>query len=105
MRKEYEIRLKEAKQEAQDILAQATKLGEEMKTDIVTNAQSEAARAIKKAQEEIGREKDRAIADLRDEVATLAVLAAGKVLGKSITIEDHEKMLKEFVTEVGDLKC
>jgi F-type H+-transporting ATPase subunit b len=105
MRKEYETRLAEAKQEVQDILAQATKLGEETKNDIVTNAQSEASRAIQKAQEEIGREKDRAIADLRDEVATLAILAAGKVLGKAITIEDHEKMVKEFVTEVGDLKC
>lgn len=105
LRKEYETRLAEAKQEAQEVMAKATKLGEEMKNEIVTNAQNEAAKAVQKARDEITREKDQAIASLRDEVAVLAVMAAGKVLGKSITVEDHEKMVKEFVAEVGDLKC
>ncbi|MBU7007363.1 F0F1 ATP synthase subunit B [Phosphitispora fastidiosa] len=105
MRKEYETRLAEAKQDAQEIMAKATKLGEEMKREIVDNAQSEATKAIQKAQEEINREKDQAIAALRDEVAVLAVMAAGQVLGKAISVEDHEKLVKEFVSEVGDLKC
>lgn len=105
MRKEYETHLAEAKKEAQDIITKATKFGEEMKNEIVTNAQNEAAKAIQKAQEEIALEKNQAIAALRDEVAVLAVMAAGKVLGKSITVEDHEKLIKEFVAEVGDLKC
>ena len=105
MRKEYETRLAEAKQEAQEVMAKATKLGDEMKNEIVANAQSEATKAIQKAQEEINREKDQAIAALRDEVAVLAVMAAGQVLGKSISVEDHEKLVKEFVSEVGDLKC
>ncbi|PKM82207.1 MAG: ATP synthase F0 subunit B [Firmicutes bacterium HGW-Firmicutes-14] len=105
LRKDYEARLAEAKQEAQDIIAKATKLGEEMKNEIVTKAQNEASKAIQKAQEEITREKDQAIAALRDEVAILAVMAAGKIIGKSITVEDHEKLVKEFVAEVGELKC
>ncbi len=105
LRKEYETRLAEAKQEAQDIVAKATKLGEETKNEIMANAQNEAAKAIQRAQEEITREKEQAIAALRDEVAVLAVMAAGKVLGKSITVEDHAQLVKEFVAEAGDLKC
>lgn len=105
LRKDYESRLAEAKQEAQDIIAKATKLGEEMKKDIVTNAQEEATKAIQRAQEEIAREKDQAIAALRNEVATLAVMAAGKVLGKAVSVEDHQKLVQDFVSEVGDLKC
>jgi len=104
LRKEYEARLAEARQEAQDVIVKATKLGEEMKNDIVANAQAEATKAIQRAQEEIGREKDQAIAALRDEVATLAVMAAGKVLDKSISVEDHKKLVNEFVSEVGDLQ-
>jgi F-type H+-transporting ATPase subunit b len=104
LRKDYETRLAEARQEAQDIIAKATKLGEEMKQEIVTSAQNEANKAIQRAQEEISRERDQAVAALRDEVATLAVLAAGKVIGKTITVEDHAKMVKEFVEEVGDLQ-
>jgi len=105
LRKDYESRLAEAKQEAQDVIAKATKLGEEMKNDIVTNAQNEATKAIQRAQEEIAREKDQAIAALRDEVAILAVMAAGKVLGKAVSVEDHQKLVRDFVAEVGDLKC
>lgn len=104
LRKDYETRLAEARQEAQDIIAKATKLGEEMKQEIVTSAQSEATKAIQRAQEEIARERDQAVAALRDEVATLAVLAAGKVIGKTISVEDHAKLVKEFVEEVGDLQ-
>jgi len=105
LRKDYEDRLAETRQEAQEIIAKATKLGEEMKNEIVSNAQSEANKAIQRAQEEITREKDQAIAALRDEVAVLAVMAAGKVLGKAISVQDHEKLVKEFVAEVGELKC
>lgn len=104
LRKDYETRLAEARQEAQDIVAKATKLGEEMKQEIVTSAQNEANKAIQRAQEEIARERDQAVAALRDEVATLAVLAAGKVIGKTISVEDHAKLVKDFVEEVGDLQ-
>lgn len=105
MRKEYELRLAAAKQESQEIVAKATKLGEDIKKEIVANAQSEATKAIQRAQEEITREKEQAIVALRDEVAVLAVMAAGKVLGKAISVEDHERLVKDFVAEAGDLKC
>lgn len=105
LRQEYETRLAEAKQDAQEIIAKATKLGEQMKNEIVSNAQNEANKAVQRAQEEIAREKDQAISALRDEVAVLAVMAAGKVLGKAISVEDHEKLVQEFVAEAGDLKC
>lgn len=105
LRVEYEGLLKDAKQEAQQIIAEATKAGEGMREQIVENAKSEAQKAIKKAQEEITREKEQAIVALRSEIATLAVLAAGKVVDKSIDVKDHEKMVKEFVEEVGELPC
>jgi len=105
LQKEYQTQLMEAKKEAQEIMEKATKLGEQMREEIVANAQSEANKAIQRAQEEISLEKEKAVAALRDEVANLAVMAAGKVLGKAITVADHEKMIKDFVAEVGDLKC
>lgn len=104
MQKEYEAQLAQAREEAQRIIEQATKLGEQMKEEILANAQAEASKAIQRAQEEIAREREKAVAALREEVANLAVLAAGKVLGRAISVEDHEKMIKEFIAEVGDLQ-
>lgn len=105
LKAEYQASLAQAKKEAQEIIEKANKMGEEMKEEIITKAKAEADKAVRKAQDEISREKTQAIAALRGEVATLAVLAAGKVVGKAITVDDHEQMVKEFVKEVGDLPC
>lgn len=105
MMEEYSAKLQEARKEAQEIIERATRLGEESKSEIIAKAQEEASKTIAKAKSEIQSEKERAIAQLRDEVASLAILAAGKVLSKEITNEDHKKMVKEFVEEVGDLPC
>ena len=102
---DYEVHLNEAKKEAQEIIARANKMGEEMREEMVTKAKTEAEKVLLKAQAEIAREKDQAVNALRQEVATLAVLAAGKVVSKSLTVEDHQLMVEEFVNEVGDLKC
>ena len=42
--------------------------------------------------------------ELRTEVANLAVLAAEKIVGKSIEVKDHEAMVNNFVKEVGEAK-
>ena len=57
-----------------------------------------------KAREEINREKEQALKDLRAEVADLAVDAAGKIIGRSVTVADHENLVNEFIKEVGDAK-
>ncbi|MHB1125887.1 MAG: F0F1 ATP synthase subunit B [Bacillota bacterium] len=100
----YQTLLQEAKGEAQDIVNRATKLGEEMKSEIITGAREEATNTIEKAKAEIQGEKAKALSEIRDEVATLVVMAAGKVIGKAITVDDHERMIKEFVTEVGEVQ-
>ncbi len=105
IKQEYAEQLAQAKKESQEIIARAERMGEEMREELVQNAKAEAEKTLKAAQEEIAREKAKAVAELREEVAKLAVLAAGKVVGKSITVEDHEKMVKEFIDEVGDLPC
>lgn len=101
---EYEQKMQTAKKEAQDIVSQANKMGEEMKQKIVTDAQEEAAKNLAKAKEEILGEKAKALAEIRDEVATLVMLAAGKVVGRAIDDQDQKKLVEEFVSEVGELQ-
>jgi F-type H+-transporting ATPase subunit b len=58
-----------------------------------------------KAQAEIASATEAAKAELRNTAATLAMMAAEKVLGRAITEEDHKKKVKEFVDEAGDFLC
>lgn len=104
LKDEYASQIKNARAEAQDIINQATKISEQTKADIVNEAKQEAAKVSAKAQEEITREKTQALNELRGEVANLAVLAAAKIVGKSIDVKDHENMVNNFVKEVGEAK-
>jgi len=103
MKDEYTRQMQNAKEEAREIIGKAARLAEESKSGILQDARDEAAQIIKKAREEIGLEKEKAKAELRNEVASLAVMAAGKVLERSLKVQDHERMIREFVQKAGDV--
>ena len=102
LKDEYAAQIQNARAEAQDIINQAAKIGEQTKADIVTEAREEASRLTAKAQAEIAREKTEALNEIRNEIADLAVLAASKVVGKTIDVADHQNMVDNFVKEVGE---
>ena len=104
LKDEYAAQIQNARSEAQDIINQATKIGEQTKADIVNEAREEATRLVAKAQDEIVREKAEALNEIRNEIADLAVLAASKVVGKTIDVADHQNMVNNFVKEVGEAK-
>jgi F-type H+-transporting ATPase subunit b len=104
LKDEYAAQIQNARAEAQDIINQAAKIGEQTKADIVTEAREEASRLTAKAQAEIAREKTEALNEIRNEIADLAVLAAAKVVGKTIDVADHQNMVNDFVKEVGEAK-
>jgi len=103
VKEEYTREMQNARQEAQEIINRATKLAEVSKSGILQEAKAESEKVLKRAQEEINLEKEKAKAELRNEVASLAVLAAGRVLERTIKTEDHEQMIRQFVQEVGDV--
>lgn len=105
MRKETQTNLTDSRKEAQEIVARATKAAEDAKTEIITKAQEEAANIKSKATAEIEAATEQAKMELKDTAASLALIAAEKVLGRAITEDDHKKMVKDFVNEAGDLLC
>ncbi|MEW6661871.1 MAG: F0F1 ATP synthase subunit B [Bacillota bacterium] len=100
--REYEAKMAGVKHEAHEVIAKATKLGEEMREDLVAKAREEAERALSKAKAEIQAEKAKALAAIREEASTLAVLAAAKVLERDINTDDHRRLVREFIQEVGE---
>ena len=93
MRQEYEENLRQAHTKANDIVQQATKVGEQTRNDIVQQAKAE-----------IAREKEMALQELRGEVANLAVDVAEKVVGRSVDINDHKNMMASFLNEAEEAK-
>lgn len=102
MKEEYTKQMAQAKQDAQQIIEKATKIGEETRESILNQAREESAKMTEKAQEIIRLEKEEALNQLRDEVSSLVVLTAGKVIDKTIDKDAHEKLIHDFIEEVGD---
>lgn len=94
--------LKQARVEAQQLIESAKKTGEQQEKDIIAAAREEATRLKESALKDIEREKDQAITALREQVASLSVLIATKVIEKEINEKDQEKLINEYIQEVGE---
>jgi F-type H+-transporting ATPase subunit b len=105
LRQSYLADLQKAREEAQAIVQQATKAGEAQAQQIIEAARVEANRVKESALQEIEREKEKAVAELRDQVVTLSILVADKVIGRQITKDLQHNLVREFIKEAGDLPC
>jgi F-type H+-transporting ATPase subunit b len=90
--------LAEARKEANDILARAQRLAQETRDADIAATREELDRMRERATNEIEAEKQRAIGELRAEVADLALAAASRVVGESMTDERQRRLVNEFLT-------
>jgi F-type H+-transporting ATPase subunit b len=100
---EYRRQLSEARSEAQKVINEGKELGENMRKEIVQKAQQESNQIVKRAQEEIELQKQKAILELQEKIADLSIMAASKVIHKSLNVEDHRRLVEEYISKVGDL--
>lgn len=91
--------LEAARREGQAILARAAQMGEQLKEEAKQEAKQEAAAIVVMARAEIERERDVAIAQLRNQFVDLAIAAAEKVVSKTLDREKHRQMIEEVLEQ------
>jgi F-type H+-transporting ATPase subunit b len=101
---EVKKQLEEASREGQERIARALKAGEDVKQKAQEDAKKEAETLVNRARAEIQRERDDAITEVRREFADLTVLAAGKVIEKTLDKEKHRELIKKVLEESSTLK-
>lgn len=102
LRKDYEQRLAVAKEEASEIVRTATVQAQKRGTEIMEEAQSKASSMIKKAEAEIAQEKKKVVNEIKDEISGMAVDIASKMVEREISAKDHEKLIEDFIKNVGE---
>jgi len=88
-----------AAKEGQAIIARAVRTGEESGQQARQEARQEAESLIARARLEIKREQNEAIDEVRKEFADLVVLAAGKVVDRSLDKKTHRQLIDEILRE------
>jgi F-type H+-transporting ATPase subunit b len=100
---DYKAQLEEARTEAKKVIDEGKALGEKLRQETIAKAQEEANQLITRAQEEIGREKEKAIKELQGQIADISIEVASRVIQKSLSKEEHGKIIDDYVAEVGKL--
>lgn len=100
-RADYERRLANIEAEARERIQAAIKDAQALRDEIVNDARAEAQRLRERAAEEIAREKQKALIELRAELADLAVDAASRILRRSLDPQIHREVIQEFVGQIS----
>ena len=99
LKEEYLKELAAARNQAQQIVEKANRLAEQNKEDL-----------LQAAKEELAREREKALQDLRSEVVALSVAAAGKILSQNLDAAAHAQLVDDFIEKLehektGGLPC
>ncbi|QQK78454.1 F0F1 ATP synthase subunit B [Salicibibacter cibarius] len=94
--------LKKAREDTQAMIDNANKMSEQQAKEILDNAKAEGERLKEAAAADINREKEQALESVRDQVASLSVAIATKVIEKELDEDEQEKLIDSYLKEVGN---
>src|SRR5262245_2119639 len=97
---EYRARLREAREQADDIVVRARKAADTLADETKVEASRQREEMLAAARRDIEHETRRALEELRREVADLTVTATEKITRKSLTAEDHRRLIEEALSDV-----
>ena len=103
IRAEYERNMQDARQKANEILDSARNTAAIQSEKILKEALDQTFAMKNKAEKEIAQEKKKAVNEVKGEIGDMAVEIAGKVIEREINEKDHEKLIDEFISNVGEV--
>lgn len=102
LRSEYEEKQAQASETSQRIVREAVARGQSREEEILRQANAEAAAILEKASDDIAQQKKKAVNDAKNEISSLAMDIAGKVVGRSLDAKDQKALVDRFIEELGD---
>jgi F-type H+-transporting ATPase subunit b len=97
---EYRARLREAREQAEDIVVRARKAADSLADESKAQATRQREELLAATRRDIEAETQRSLDAIRKEVANLTVVATEKVTRKSLTPDDHRRLIEEALREV-----
>src|SRR5665648_653972 len=102
IKREYQEEMRKARQEAQEVIAKATKVSETRASEILAASHEDAEKIKKSALVDIQRERGRGISEVKGKIADLAVLGAEKIIRQKPDIKGQGELINQFIQEVGE---
>ncbi|MCL6519700.1 MAG: F0F1 ATP synthase subunit B [Armatimonadetes bacterium] len=100
LRAEFEQRMAGIEAEARSRVQAAVREANAAKEEILAEARSRAESILQRGQEDLAREREKILAQLREEVVNISLTAAGKVIGEALDEERHRKLVSDFIEKL-----
>ena len=102
LEKEYKAQLAAAQETGETLVKEAMARGKNREEEIIRQANAEADAIREKASADIAREKKKAFNDAKDEISSLAMEIAGKVVGATLDEDRQKQLVDKFLEELGE---
>lgn len=102
LEQEYRTQLAAAQETSETLVKEAMVRGKSREEEILRQANREADAIREKASADIAREKKKALNDAKDEISSLAMEIAGKVVGKALDSAQQKQLVDSFLEELGE---
>ncbi|HXR13375.1 MAG TPA: F0F1 ATP synthase subunit B [Solirubrobacteraceae bacterium] len=97
---EYRERLRDARGQAEEIVTRARRSAEEHEREAVEAARARGENLLEQSRRDIELATARALAEIRDEVTNLTILATEKVTRKTLDSADQRRLVEEALAEL-----
>jgi F-type H+-transporting ATPase subunit b len=101
---DYQKQLTEARTEANKIIEEARGLGENVRKEVVEKANAEASAMFQRSQEELQRQKEKGVQELKDTVASLSVQIASKIIEKEVNEATHRQLVENLIKDLSKIQ-
>jgi F-type H+-transporting ATPase subunit b len=98
---EHRRRLAAAEEQVRALVEEARRNAQTVYDDMLKKAQAEAEASKQRAEHDIRNARDQALSEIWSKTADLAVSVAGKVLGRSLTEDDHKRLIDSAIGELN----
>jgi F-type H+-transporting ATPase subunit b len=98
---EYEERLAKIEEEARDKIQGAVKEAQAARDEILTKAREESTRIVERGQQEIDSERAKAMVEMRNQIAEMAIAAATQAVRGNLNAQNHSALIEQAINSIG----
>jgi F-type H+-transporting ATPase subunit b len=98
--KQYRRKLEEARVEGARFLTEGKAAAEQVREEMLERARAEAEAIVTRAGHEIDLERQKAVAEIKEQAVDLAISAASKVIEEDLNDARHRRLVEDYLREI-----
>ena len=97
----YDRKIAKLEAEGREIIKEAKIKAEEQANEIIEQANQRASQIMNRAEKEIEREREKAVLELREQIAVLSLMAAEKIMERDVEVNGQDQIIEQVLEEAG----